>query len=151
MSKSQKAIMIIIPILIVLVFASAYVMARCVLLVPKLYSDNSELNEEENYYIKEVVLKAVNDRKNGEIADRSIYDATKSAEIIQLTEAKEKKVPVALINTDFMKSAEKIAEYEYSVKVNTYYLEESSDDCIYHITVQKTNNGYIITSFLLDA
>lgn len=140
---------IIFIISVVVIVAMIFCLARFVFLSPACYSDNENLTEQENYFIKKIVLEAVEDRLSFFASDDvDIYDsdATKD-EVIQLdkTENNRKHVFV-LINSDFMKSVVKEND-DYTVIVKSYGMESFSDDCLYVI---RLNNEFAITFFGLD-
>jgi len=70
------------------------------------------LTEQENYFIKKTVLEAVEDRL-------SVFCDNGTHLFIW-------------INTDFMESVTKEND-EYVIRVQTHYMESSSDDCVYEI------------------
>ncbi len=148
----RKAILIfsIIVAIVIVVSLSISATARFVFISPFCYSDNENLTDEENYYIKKTVLSAVEDRLSLFAEDNyDIYDPSATdIEIIQLDETQKKDSHVFVwINTDFMKSVVK-ENGEYVVSVQTHYMEEFSDDCVYEI---RMTEDYVITFFGLDA
>ena len=129
----RKAILIfsVIAAVVIVISLALSAVARFVFLSPSSYSDNANLIDEENYFIKKSVLAAVT-----------------YLEIIQLDETQKKDGHVFVwINTDFMKSVVK-ENGEYVVSVQTHYMEKFSDDCVYEI---RMTEDYIITYFGLDA
>ena len=123
--------------------------ARFVFLSPLCYSNNENLTEQENYFIKKLVLEAVEDRLSVFASDSNdIYDLTATKnEIIQLDKSQSNcKHIFVLINTDFMKSVVK-EEDKYIVIVKTYGMESSSDDCSYEFHITK---DFTITFFGLN-
>ena len=152
--KSKKTKLIIIISVCALLTAAvigflADFTARTVFLSPSCYSESKNLTENENYFIKKIVLEAVEDRLsvladgNSDIYDPSATDI----EVIQLdTEQEENRHLFVFINRDFMKSAEKIGD-EYIVYVHTYNMEEVSSDCVYEIDISE---DFTVTFFGLD-
>ena len=152
--KSKKTKLIIIISVCALLTAAvigflADFTARTVFLSPSCYSESKNLTENENYFIKKIVLEAVEDRLsvladgNSDIYDPSATDI----EIIQLDpEQEENRHLFVFINRDFMKSAEKIGD-EYIVYVHTYNMEDVSSDCIYEIHLSE---DFTVTFFGLD-
>ncbi len=121
--------LIIISILCILIMLLGFlVVSKYVFLAPNCYSDNKNLNESENYFIKKQVLEVVEDRLS--------FFGDKNS----------RKHLFVLINSDFMDTVEK-NENGYIVRVNTYNMEEDSDDCVYEIQFSKDLD---ITSFELD-
>ena len=125
----SKKLIIIIAIIIASVLAISIALscvARFVFLSPSCYSDNNELTEQENYFIKKTVLEAVEDRLSvlGDNGTRLFI----------------------WINTDFMESVTKEND-EYVIRVQTHYMESSSDDCVYEIHMSE---NFDITFFGLD-
>ena len=100
--------------------------ARFVFLSPSCYSDNDNLTEQENYFIKKTVLETIEDRL-------SISGDNGTHLFIW-------------INTDFMESVTK-ENNEYIIRVQTYYMESSSDDCTYEIHMSE---DFSTTFFGLD-
>ena len=148
----SKAILIfsVIAAVVIVISLALSAVARFVFLSPSSYSDNANLTDEENYFIKKIVLAAVEDRLSVFAEDNyDIYDPSATyLEIIQLDETQKKDGHVFVwINTDFMKSVVK-ENGEYVVSVQTHYMEEFSDDCVYEI---RMTEDYIITYFGLDA
>ena len=125
----SKKLIIIIAIIIASVLAISIALscvARFVFLSPSCYSDNNELTEQENYFIKKTVLEAVEDRL-------SVFGDNGTHLFIW-------------INTDFMESVTKEND-EYVIRVQTHYMESSSDDCVYEIHMSE---NFDITFFGLD-
>ena len=148
MKKTIMLISIIVASIIVLSLALSCV-ARFVLLSPSCYLGNEDLTEEENYFIKKTVLEAVEDRLSVFASNKdNIYDpsATES-EIIQLDKSQNNRKHIFIwINTDFMESVTKEND-EYVIRVQTHYMESSSDDCVYEIHMSE---NFDITFFGLD-
>lgn len=148
----SKKLIIIIAIIIASVLAISIALscvARFVFLSPSCYSDNNELTEQENYFIKKTVLEAVEDRLSVFASNKdNIYDPSATEnEIIQLDEEQSnRKHTFIWINTDFMKSVTKEND-GYVIRIQTHFMESSSDDCVYEIHMSK---DFVITSFGLD-
>ena len=100
--------------------------ARFVFLSPSCYSDNDNLTEQENYFIKKTVLETIEDRL-------SISGDNGTHLFIW-------------INTDFMESVTK-ENNEYIIRVQTHHMESSSDDCTYEIHMSE---DFSTTFFGLD-
>ena len=148
MKKTILLISIIVASIIVLSLALSCV-ARFVLLSPSCYLGNEDLTEEENYFIKKTVLEAVEDRLSVFASNKdNIYDPSATEnEIIQLDEEQSnRKHTFVWINTDFMKSVTKEND-GYVIRIQTHFMESSSDDCVYEIHMSK---DFVITSFGLD-
>ena len=125
----SKKLIIVIAIIIASVLAISIALscvARFVFLSPSCYSDNNELTEQENYFIKKTVLEAIEDRL-------SVFCDNGTHLFIW-------------INTDFMESVTKEND-EYVIRVQTHYMEFSSDDCVYEIHMSE---NFDITFFGLD-
>ena len=93
------------------------------------------MTEQENYFIKKQVLEAVEDRLSVFASNTdNIYDPSATEiEIIQLDETQNNRKHIFIwINTDFMESVTKEND-EYVIRVQTHYMESSSDDCVYEI------------------
>ena len=111
----SKKLIIIIAIIIASVLAISIALScatRFVFLSPSCYSNNNELTEQENYFIKKTVLEAVEDRLSV-LGDNGTH-------------------LFIWINIDFMESVTKEND-EYVIRVQTHYMESSSDDCVYEI------------------
>ena len=109
------------------IFVSCYCIARFIFLSPICYSDNANLTDEENYFIKRTVLEAVEDRL-------SVFGNNGNHVFV-------------CINSDFMNSVIK-EDGKYIVRVQTSYMEQFSDDCVYEIYI---SDDYSIINFFLDA
>ena len=138
-NKPLTKLIIIVIITAVVISAAIYCAARFVFLSPSCYSNSKALTQQENYFIKKLVLEAVEDRLSiFETDSNDIYDsAATENEIIQLdkTQSNRKHIFI-LINTDFMKSVVK-EEDNYIVTVKTYGMESASEDCSYEIHITK--------------
>ena len=148
----SKKLIIIIAIIIASVLAISIALscvARFVFLSPSCYSDNNELTEQENYFIKKTVLESVEERLSVFASNtNNIYDPSATEiEIIQLDETQNNRKHIFIwINTDFMESVTKEND-EYVIRVQTPYMESSSDDCVYEIHMSE---NFDITFFGLD-
>ncbi len=148
----KKKLILIIAIIVVSILVVSVIIscaARFVFLSPSFYSDNDNLTEQENYFIKKKVLEAVEDRLSVFASNtNNIYDpSTTEIEIIQLDESQNNRKHVFMwINTDFMESVTKEND-KYIIRVQTHYMESSSDDCVYEIHMSE---DFSITFFGLD-
>ena len=148
----SKKLIIIIAIIIASVLAISIALscvARFVFLSPSCYSDNNELTEQENYFIKKTVLESVEERLSVFASNtNNIYDPSATEiEIIQLDETQNNRKHIFIwINTDFMESVTKEND-EYVIRVQTHHMESSSDDCVYEIHMSE---NFDITFFGLD-
>ena len=123
--KSIRILAIILTSVLVLFIAISCI-ARFVFLSPYCYSDNSELSENENYYIKKIILETVEDRLSALSGNG--------------------KHLFVWINADFMDSVTKEND-EYIISVQTHFMETVSDDCRYEIHM---SDDFSITFFGLD-
>lgn len=137
-NKTPKFSAIIISILLaallaafLLAFSSVYVAARFVFLSPSCYSDNTELTEEENYFIKKIVLEAIED---------NLSYFTKDP-----TDSSSKHIFI-MIDHNFMKSCQKTDD-GYIVRVQTYLMYDFYDDAVYEFMISE---NFSVTSFGLD-
>ena len=148
----KKKLILIIAIIIASVLAISIALscvARFVFLSPSCFSNNNELTEQENYFIKKAVLESVEERLSVFASNtNNIYDPSATEiEIIQLDETQNNRKHIFIcINTDFMESVTKEND-EYIIRVQTYYMESASDDCVYEIHISK---DFSITFFGLD-
>ena len=126
MKKKLILIIFIIVASVIAISVSLFCAARFAFLSPSCYSDNANLTEQENYFIKKTVLEAVEDRL-------SVFGDNGTHLFIW-------------INTDFMESVAKEND-EYIIRVQTHYMESSSDDCVYEIHMSE---DFSITFFGLD-
>ena len=149
----SKKLIIIIAIIIASVLAISVALscvARFVFLSPSCYSDNNELTEQENYFIKKTVLESVEERLSVFASHtNNIYDPSATEiEIIQLDETQNNRKHIFIwINTDFMESVTKEND-EYVIRVQTHCMESSSGDCVYEIHMSE---NFDITFFGLDS
>ena len=149
MKKKLILIIAIIVAFVLVMSVALFCAARFVFLSPSCFSDNNELTEQENYFIKKTVLESVEDRLSVFLCNTdSIYDPSATEiEIIQLDETQSNRKHIFIwINTDFMESVTKEND-EYVIRVQTHYMESSSDDCVYEIHISK---DFSITFFGLD-
>ena len=149
MSKKLKIIIAIIIASVLAISIALSCVARFVFLSPSCYLDNDNLTEQENYFIKKTVLAAVEDRLSVFASNKdNIYDPSATEnEIIQLDEEQSnRKHAFVWINTDFMRSVTKEND-GYVIRIQTHFMESSSDDCVYEIHMSK---DFVITSFGLD-
>ena len=150
--KMKKKLILIIALIVASVLVVATLLscaARFIFLSPSCYSDNDNLTEQENYFIKKLVLEAVEDRLSVFANNtKSIYDPSATEiEIIQLDESQNNRKHIFIwINTDFMESVIKEND-EYIIRVQTNFMESSSDDCAYEIHMSEE---FLITFFGLD-
>ena len=110
MKKPSIKSIIIVIITAAVITVTIFCVAKFVFLSPSCYSDSENLTEQENYFIKKLVLEAVEDRLSVFASDSNdIYDSTATEnEIIQLDKSQsDSKHIFVLINTDFMKSVVK--------------------------------------------
>lgn len=145
----HKKLIIILSVSVVLFTLLLDCAARFVFLSPACYADNSSLTDNENYFIKKVVLEAIEDRLS--ILDQGIsnfYDPNAGEyDIIQQFDPDgNRKHLFILIDGNFMRTVQK-TEDGYSLIVRTYGMEEVSSDCNYEIHISR---DYLITFFALD-
>ena len=149
----KKKLILIMAIFVASVLAISVALsctARFVFLSPSCYSDNANLTEQENYFIKKLVLEAIEDRLSVfENNTNSIYDPSATEiEMIQLDQSQNNRKHIFIwINTDFMESVTKEND-EYVIRVQTHYMESASDDCVYEIHISEDSS---ITFFGLDS
>lgn len=150
MKKSTIKVIVIVSafIMMLLVFGTLFA-SRFVFLSPACYADNPSLTDNENYFIKKIVLEAIEDRLS--VLDQGISDFydTNAGEydiIQQFDPDGNRKHLFILIDENFMRTVQK-KEGGYSLTVRTYGMEESSSDCCYEIHI---SNDYLVTFFALD-
>ena len=149
MSKKLKIIIAIIIASVLAISIALSCVARFVFLSPSCYLDNDNLTEQENYFIKKTVLAVVEDRLSVFASNKdNIYDPSATEiEIIQLDETQNNRKHIFIwINTNFMKSVTKKND-GYVIRVQTLFMESSSEDCMYEIHMSK---DFVITFFGLD-
>ena len=149
MSKKLKIIIAIIIASVLAISIALSCVVRFVFLSPSCYLDNDNLTEQENYFIKKTVLAAVEDRLSVFASNKdNIYDPSATElEIIQLDETQNNSKHIFIwINTNFMKSVTKKND-GYVIRVQTLFMESSSEDCVYEIHMSK---DFVITFFGLD-
>ena len=126
MKKKLILIIAIIVAFVLVMSVALFCAARFVFLSPSCYSDNDNLTEQENYFIKKTVLETIEDRLSI-LGDNGTH-------------------LFIWINTDFMESVTK-ENNEYIICVQTHHMESSSDDCTYEIHMSE---DFAITFFGLD-
>lgn len=92
MKKLSKITVISISVFLVILTIAALICPRFVFLSPSCYSDNKNLTDQENYFIKKIVLEAIENRLSiFNQAENDIYSpcATEN-EIIQLDRSQKK-------------------------------------------------------------
>lgn len=120
---------------------------QCVILSPIMYKNNNAFLSAESKQIKSLVLNAVKDRCSNiyEIDKESIYSSDPNADIIERIEPSEEKSLFCFIDRNFMDTLVK-RDSTYTVIVKCYFPESY----IYHLTMEKQGEKYVITEFLLD-
>ncbi len=149
MKKKPILIISIIVASVIVISVALYCVAKFVFLSLSCYSDNDNLTEQENYFIKKTVLEAVEDRLSVFVSNKdNIYDPSATEnEIIQLDEEQNNRKHIFIwINNDFMQSVTKEND-GYVIRVQTHFMESSSDDCVYEIHMSE---DFAITFFGLD-
>lgn len=140
---------VIVIIFAIVIISTVFCCARFIFLSPSCFSNNENLTEQENYFIKKIILEAVEDRLSVFANDaKDIYASTATEiEIIQLDKSQNnRKHLFVLINSDFMDSVVK-NDNGYLVSVKTYGMESFSDDCLYEFQITK---DFTISFFGLD-
>ena len=132
--KQLTKILILVLISVVFITSVIFCCARFVFLSPLCFSDNVNLTEQENYFIKKIVLETVADRL-------SVFSDTTDPLV------DDQKHLFILINSDFMDSVIK-TETGYFVSVKPFGIEYFSNDWTYEVRITK---DFQITSFGLDA
>ena len=145
MKKKKVIIVAVIVVSFVLLF-----LLKFVILWEGVFRNNSDLNDEENKEIKNLVLNAIKDRCSVlyEIKQSDIYDENYKENIVTLfnPESVEKGV-VCIFNPGFMDYAYSTDINEYNVLVKVYYPE----NVYYDFTIYKDENGaWRIKTFLFD-
>lgn len=126
--KRKLALLITVAAISILILALMIsCAARFVFLSPSCYSDNNELSDRENYFIKKITLEAIEDRL-------SVF-------------GEDGKHLFIWINKDFMHSVQKTDD-GYLVRVQSHYMESFSEDCVYEI---RMSEDFSVISFELDA
>ena len=120
---------------------------QCVFLSPIMYKNNNVFSSAESKQIKNLVLNAVKDRCSNvfEIDKESIYSSDLNADIIEQVEPLNEKSMFCFIDRNFMDTLVKRGT-TYTVIVKCYFPESY----IYHLTMEKQGEKYVITEFLLD-
>lgn len=136
-NRVTKTIVIVL-LAVFLVIAMIWCTAKYVFLSPSCYSDNKNLTEEENYFIKKVVLESIEERLSVFADGNTGFEADE--------EQGDGKHVFVLINSNFMNSVTK-DDNGYVVNVQTYFMEPESSDCQYEIHL---STGFSIMSFELD-
>ncbi len=136
--------------LIVTCIMAVNLLARLVFLAPACFNDNERFTERENYFIKKVILEAIEDRCSIlSESEKQLYDSKYYDEIVQLYSPSFEKRLFICINADFMESFVKTKNNQFIGQVKTYCLEDLSEDCIYEFEIDG-NEGYKITFWGLN-
>lgn len=142
----MKKYVALITIISIFIITFSLFLAKNVFMSEAFYFNNSDYDKATNHSIKTLVLSAVKQRCSllYDIEPSSIY----SNEFIssdEFNEQKDKSV-FCIIDINFMDNIIKYSENACVVIVKSYYPEE----CFYHITINKVNGKYLVTSILLD-
>ncbi len=149
MKKQTKWIILSFSVILICVLA-VNLLARLIFLAPSCFSDNENFTEQENYFIKKVILEAIEDRCSIlSESENQLYDSKYYDEIVQLYSPSSEKRLFICINTDFMQSFVKTEENKFIGQVKTFGLEDLSEDCIYEFELDG-NEGYKITFWGLN-
>ena len=119
------------------------------LMLPAMYADNPDLDQQTNDEIKKLILLSVKDLWliGTDVDQQTIYTTSNSLDVIQCeNDPSWRKSPVCFIEKDFMRKLTKVDDHTYKVILKAYFPEFYS--C--HITIVRTEAGYKISKFQLD-
>ncbi len=119
------------------------------LMLPAMYADNPDLDQQTNDEIKKLILLSVKDLWliGTDVDQQTIYTTSNSLDVIQCeNDSSQRKSPICFIEKDFMRKLTKVDDHTYKVILKAYFPEFYS--C--HITIVRTEAGYKISKFQLD-
>lgn len=119
------------------------------LMLPAMYADNPDLDQQTNDEIKKLILLSVKDLWliGTDVDQQALYTTSDSLDVIQCeNDPSWRKSPVCFIEKDFMRKLTKVDDHTYKVILKAYFPEFYS--C--HITIVRTEAGYKISKFQLD-
>lgn len=118
-------------------------------MLPAMYADNPDLDQQTNDEIKKLILLSVKDLWliGTDVDQQALYTTSDSLDVIQCeNDPSWRKSPVCFIEKDFMRKLTKVDDHTYKVILKAYFPEFYS--C--HITIVRTEAGYKISKFQLD-
>ena len=119
------------------------------LMLPAMYADNPDLDQQTNDEIKKLILLSVKDLWliGTDVDQQALYTTSDSLDVIQCeNDSSQHKSPICFIEKDFMRKLKKVDDHTYKVILKAYFPEFNS--C--HITIVRTEAGYKISKFQLD-
>lgn len=119
------------------------------LILPAMYADNPDLDQQTNDEIKKLILLSVKDLWviGTNVDQQTIYTTSNSLDVIQCeNDSSQRKSPICFIEKDFMRKLTKVDDNTYKVILKAHFPE--SYFC--HITIVRTGEGFKISKFQLD-
>ncbi len=119
------------------------------LMLPAMYADNPDLDQQTNDEIKKLILLSVKDLWviGTNVDQQTIYTTSNSLDVIQCeNDSSQRKSPICFIEKDFMRKLTKVDDNTYKVILKAHFPE--SYFC--HITIVRTGEGFKISKFQLD-
>lgn len=118
-------------------------------MLPAMYADNPDLDQQTNDEIKKLILLSVKDLWliGTDVDQQALYTTSDSLDVIQCeNDPSWRKSPICFIEKDFMRKLTKVDDTMYTVVLKAYFPEFYS--C--HITIVRTEAGYKISKFQVD-
>ena len=118
-------------------------------MLPAMYADNPDLDQQTNDEIKKLILLSVKDLWliGTDVDQQALYTTSDSLDVIQCDKDPSwRKSPVCFIEKDFMRKLKKVDDTMYTVVLEAHFPEFY----FCHITIVRTETGYKISKFQLD-
>ena len=118
-------------------------------MLPAMYADNPDLDQQTNDEIKKLILLSVKDMWviGTNVDQQTIYTTSNSLDVIQCeNDSSQRKSPICFIEKDFMRKLKKVDDNAYKVILKAHFPES----CFCHITIVRTGEGFKISKFQLD-
>ena len=144
----KKKTVILISLLCIAFLLIPVILQGC-LMLPAMYADNPDLDQQTNDEIKKLILLSVKDMWliGTNIDQQALYTTSNSLDVIQCeNDPSWLKSPICIIEKDFMRKLTKVDDNTYKVILKAHFPE--SYFC--HITIVRTGEGFKISKFQLD-
>ena len=118
-------------------------------MLPAMYADNPDLDQQTNDEIKKLILLSVKDLWliGTDVDQQALYTTSDSLDVIQCDKDPSwRKSPVCFIEKDFMRKLTKMDDNTYKVILKAHFPESY----FFHITIVRTGEGFKISKFQLD-
>ena len=144
----KKKTVILISLLCIACLLIPVILQGC-LMLPAMYADNPDLDQQTNDEIKKLILLSVKDLWliGTDVDQQALYTTSDSLDVIQCDKDPSlRKSPICFIEKDFMRRLTKVDDNTYKVILKAHFPE--SYFC--HITIVRTGEGFKISKFQLD-